>query len=59
MTIVHAAIAKNLDGKGGAYLSNCQIGGEDKRVDNPQVQKELFTYTKQLCGISDKFSLLE
>lgn len=52
-TVVHAAIAKKLEGKGGNYISNCRIGKTHKLANDLIECEKFFRYTCDMLNIKE------
>ena len=54
-TLVHAAIAPELETKGGFYLENSQVYTPNSFCRNLENQLKLWNISCELCGINDFF----
>ncbi|CAH0560515.1 unnamed protein product [Brassicogethes aeneus] len=49
--IVYACVSKELEGKGGTYIHNCEIFETCQLAKSQELQEKLFTFTKDLLNI--------
>lgn len=53
VSIVHAAVSPEVNGKGGTFIHNCRIKGVNPKATNIKIQERLFKISKKLANIKD------
>ncbi|CAH1160173.1 unnamed protein product [Phaedon cochleariae] len=51
--IVYACLSSQLEGKGGTYITNCEVYPPSEIAKSTELQKKLFDFTKDILKIED------
>lgn len=52
-SVVYAAVSKEVEGRGGIYISNCGAISPNNEADNPDIRERLFKLSLEQTGLKD------